>query len=187
MATWNTIQNTEIAVDAPVTSQVVTKMRDNLDAVAEGATGAPRVLRPAFANATAGDFVILAKTFFNTSGSFNWTTKYEYKIFNDCSLKLRSGMQQGAAFQNNGTRFLINGTDIKANIYQVASTSVAENVSLSQGDVIELQCVDLETNSTDSRFSWWIGVSNPAGLLGANVSNANSNQNSSLESEYICI
>ena len=48
MATWNTIQNTEIAVDAPVTSQLMTKVRDNLDAVTEGANGAPKIQTAAY-------------------------------------------------------------------------------------------------------------------------------------------
>lgn len=48
MATWNTIQNTEIAVDAPVTSQLMTKVRDNLDAVTEGASGAPKIQTAAY-------------------------------------------------------------------------------------------------------------------------------------------
>lgn len=189
MATWNTIQNSEIAVDAPVTSQVVTKMRDNLDAVTEGASGAPKVLRPAFASATAGDFVILAKMLFKSGGSISsWTTYHTYKIYNNCSIKLRSGAWQQDNFQNVGTRFLINGADAKAQIYSTSGGSIAETVSLSQGDVVEFQAIDLETNASDSRFNWWIGVGNPAGLFGANISNANSNQNSTIENiEYVSI
>ena len=66
MATWNTIQNTEIAVDAPVTSQLVTKMRDNLDAVTEGASGAPKntneSLESFTRSASAGDTISIANT-----------------------------------------------------------------------------------------------------------------------------
>lgn len=54
MATWRTIADTEVDPDSPVTSELMTALRDNLAATAEGASGAPSVLPNIAANATAG-------------------------------------------------------------------------------------------------------------------------------------
>ena len=51
MATWTTIANTAVDVDSPVTVSLVTALRDNPEAIAEGAAGAPKVV-PAALNIT---------------------------------------------------------------------------------------------------------------------------------------
>lgn len=44
MADWKTIPDTDVDPDAPVTSELMYALRDNPVAIAEGATGAPRVM-----------------------------------------------------------------------------------------------------------------------------------------------
>lgn len=43
MATYNTISNTQVDPESPVTSELMTALRDNPIAIAEGASGAPRI------------------------------------------------------------------------------------------------------------------------------------------------
>ena len=47
MADWTTITETATDPDAPVTSTLIKALRDNPSAIAEGASGAPRIDQPA--------------------------------------------------------------------------------------------------------------------------------------------
>ena len=47
MADWTTITETATDPDSPVTSGLIKALRDNPSAIAEGASGAPRIDRPA--------------------------------------------------------------------------------------------------------------------------------------------
>ncbi len=47
MADWTTITETATDPDAPVTSTLIKALRDNPAAIAEGASGAPRIDQPA--------------------------------------------------------------------------------------------------------------------------------------------
>ena len=47
MTTYRTIASTETDADSPVTVQLMTALADNPNAIAEGASGAPRVVSPA--------------------------------------------------------------------------------------------------------------------------------------------
>ena len=47
MAEWTTITETATDPDAPVTSTLIKALRDNPAAIAEGASGAPRINQPA--------------------------------------------------------------------------------------------------------------------------------------------
>ena len=52
MADWTTITETATDPDAPVTSTLIKALRDNPAAIAEGASGAPRIVRSALKTAT---------------------------------------------------------------------------------------------------------------------------------------
>ncbi len=54
MADWTTISDTSVDPDAPLTSQLGYAWRDNPIAIAEGATGAPRILIGAIERLTTG-------------------------------------------------------------------------------------------------------------------------------------
>lgn len=54
MTTHRTIADTEVDADSPVTVELMTALRDNLYATAEGASGSPSMLGNIAANATAG-------------------------------------------------------------------------------------------------------------------------------------
>lgn len=52
MANWTTITETATDPDAPVTSTLIKALRDNPAAIAEGASGAPRIVSSALNTAT---------------------------------------------------------------------------------------------------------------------------------------
>lgn len=60
MTTYSTILNSEIDPDSPITTALMTKIRDNPLAIGEGASGAPKLLRNA-----------MRVAYFSASGTFN--------------------------------------------------------------------------------------------------------------------
>lgn len=67
MADYRTITDAEVDPDAPLTSSLGYAWRDNPIAIAEGATGAPRITQSAIMNPTAGTF----RTITSPTGSLN--------------------------------------------------------------------------------------------------------------------
>jgi len=63
MADWFSITDTQIDPDAPLTSQLAYAWRDNCIAIAEGASGAPRVQMAAFGRLVAGSTVKFSRVF----------------------------------------------------------------------------------------------------------------------------
>lgn len=61
MADWTTISDTSVDPDAPLTSQLGYAWRDNPIAIAEGATGAPRIQTLALQAPTAGNTYPIAR------------------------------------------------------------------------------------------------------------------------------
>lgn len=54
MADWNVIQDTQVDPDAPITSELGYAFRDNPIAIAEGASGAPRIEDAALSGSATG-------------------------------------------------------------------------------------------------------------------------------------
>ncbi len=61
MTAYNDLAASKISVDAPITEEVLTAIRDNPIAITEGSSGAPKVVRDAYADdgVTAGNYSIL--------------------------------------------------------------------------------------------------------------------------------
>lgn len=78
MTTYRAVSDTEVAVDAPLTQQLMQALKDNQLAIGEGASGAPRQSHLAIGNVAAGEKPIIywaRNTGFN--GSSN-STSYDY-------------------------------------------------------------------------------------------------------------
>lgn len=79
MTTYRTVSDTEVAVDAPLTQQLMQALKDNQLAIGEGASGAPRQSHLAIGNVAAGEKPIIywaRNTGFN--GSSNSTSNDYY-------------------------------------------------------------------------------------------------------------
>ena len=80
MADWTTITETATDPDAPVTSVLVKALRDNPQAIAEAASGAPKIVRGALKTATASIRGTLA------SGASVVVSMNEYSFWPDIRL-----------------------------------------------------------------------------------------------------
>lgn len=72
MTTYRAVSDTEVAVDAPLTQQLMQALKDNQLAIGEGASGAPRQSHLALGNVAAGEKPIIywaRNTGFNGSSS----------------------------------------------------------------------------------------------------------------------
>lgn len=60
MTAYNDLADSKISVDAPITQEVLTAIRDNPIAITEGSSGAPKVVRNAYADdgVAAGDYSV---------------------------------------------------------------------------------------------------------------------------------
>ena len=60
MTAYNDLADSKISVDAPITQEVLTAIRDNPIAITEGSSGAPKVVRNAYADdgVVAGDYSV---------------------------------------------------------------------------------------------------------------------------------
>lgn len=100
MATYTAITDAEIDQDSPITQTLMTKYRDNLTAVTEGASGAPRV------EALGRKFEALARQSATGTTAFGWTgleTDWLVQFFGSGRGSDTSGNLQIRVSANNGS------------------------------------------------------------------------------------
>lgn len=118
MADWTTITETATDPDAPVTSTLIKALRDNPSAIAEGASGAPRIVRSALKTATGSVSGSLA------AGAVVVVSLNQYSFWPDIRLDTLgtiaiSGGGTGTASANTPTIPLQN-TDANSRVYSIA-------------------------------------------------------------------
>lgn len=162
MADWTDITNSQVEPKAPLTSELVTALRDNVPASMEGATGAPRLRGNAVERATdmptltvsAADpgFNVNNSTISTTgttetsSNTFVEARRLEIasitgtvRLLSQHTLTLTSGSGSSIA------RILKNGTEIASNtISEISSGSFTEDINIASvaavpGDVFSLE------------------------------------------------
>lgn len=111
MTTYTSIPNADIDTDSPITTTLMTLMRDNPIAVTEGATGAPRVQRSAF------DSKVLLKWLYDfgdgSDGAQAWTTAgstYSTGLWQCTTFSIAAG--QTATLSPRGTLIIMAKTSI---------------------------------------------------------------------------
>jgi hypothetical protein len=163
MADWTDIANSEIDGDSPITESLMSALRDNPEAITEGATGAPRIENLAMANnvVTAGNKYILRSDIEDSVTGTTLTTLKEFyttqsgtcRIYFE--LKSSSSTAYGRVYVNNvavGTQRSTTSTSY---------VSYTEDFSISVGDSIEIKAYSNNalTNAYIKKFRY--GVSNP--------------------------
>ena len=118
MADWTTITETATDPDAPVTSTLIKALRDNPAAIAEGASGAPRIVRSALKTATGSVSGSLA------AGASVVVSINQYSFWPDIRLDVTntitiSGGGLGSASANTPTIPLQN-TSANSRVYSIA-------------------------------------------------------------------
>lgn len=108
MAAYTTITDTQVDPEAPITSELMTALRDNPIAIAEGATGAPRI-----DPSSAVDW----DSSTNTSAEVNWV------LNRTASLSLGGVGTYGVLYYNIGTLTKLNaGATVSGSILLRTST-----------------------------------------------------------------
>lgn len=97
---WTTIPNTDVDPDSPVTTSLMTALRDNPQAIAEGAASAPRVVEAGLAAAVQGKLVTNGNTHDHNGGDGNPIAQGA----------LKTALQQTYVFVNSGTPYTITYT-----------------------------------------------------------------------------
>lgn len=118
MADWTTITETATDPDAPVTSSLLKALRDNPSAIADGASGAPRIVRSALKTATGSVSGSLA------AGASVVVSINQYSFWPDIRLDVTntitiSGGGLGSANANTPTIPLQN-TSANSRVYSIA-------------------------------------------------------------------
>ena len=130
MPSYTTISNTQVAVDAPLTQQLMQAIRDNPEATADAETGAPRYSHKAIGNVAAGEKPIIywaRNTGFNGSSASN-TYDYYSKTWTvaKCGTYRFKVLAQGQDTQ----------TRVETRIYKVPAGSDSPALVLSSGGAV---------------------------------------------------
>ena len=149
MTSYIAIVNSEIDPNSGITADLMTKMRDNPIAMAEGASGAPRVYGAAMYGAVAGAVIQRnCLPFGNESATSSSVTKVVTKIIPSaftaivgCTVRLNlTCVQSGYAGE---VRVYKNAAVVQT--YTTNQTSTTLDVILAAGDCIAVDCTGTGT------------------------------------------
>lgn len=125
MTDYTTILDTQVDPEAPITSELMTALRDNPIAITEGASGAPQVQRAAIQNA-AVDNTKIELTTTSYSGTVNDSTNAFIPIPSRAFFPSYSyGADTRLEFYNNGTLRFAYTSDSGSNTYSITFTRIA--------------------------------------------------------------
>lgn len=143
MTSYVSIPNGDIDQDSPITQPLMTALRDNPIAIAEGATGAPRIYGAAMYGTTTGTTVLrnclpsgtrglsistnITIEDFIDSASFTAITACSIQVLITASISVPFGGQGGLSIYKNGT---------VVQSYTTSQTNATLNISLAAGDSV---------------------------------------------------
>ena len=154
MTTYRAISDTEVAVDAPLTQQLLQALKDNQLAIGEGASGAPRIQNAAF-EFSAGDFLLdnlgnaSASSFGTNAGprtiDTGTTSTAQYKGVYRFKLTVDVTSTSGDAGETNQFNFQ---THLYKNGVHIASSPTAT----SEGQAAQINTHDISAEIGDTFF-----------------------------------
>lgn len=115
MTDWTTITDSQVDPKAPVTSELMTALRDNPAAITEGATGAPKIQTAAIQDAAVNRVKLKTAT---NSGSYSFGGDGGSVTINMDSYSFFPSVSGGA------DSFTLGGTGVKVSSSSGASGSV---------------------------------------------------------------
>ena len=167
MTTYRAVSDTEVAVDAPLTQQLMQALKDNQLAIGEGASSAPRQSHLALGNVAAGEKPIIfwaRNTGFNGSSNSNtydyysktWTVAkcgtYRFKVMaqgQDSNLRCETRLYKIAAGDDGAGSVILTTTGgaVSTAIYNQA------DVTLATGDKFYIRNARVDGDNSGRRFS----------------------------------
>jgi hypothetical protein len=136
---WTTIPNSDIDQDSPITQTLMTALRDNPIAIANGDAGAPRLQLPALQEVAAGDETRIERLNANVNNSSAFIAAQQYSVIQSGTIRVTLRHRTAGA-GNSEARVQRNGTTITT--WSTSSTSFQSrsiDFSISPGDVISVQ------------------------------------------------
>ena len=166
------IDDTEVEPGAPILSSLGVRWRDNAIAIAQGASGAPRIEEPAyddesirprtFGTCSPGTHVVASRglegvdatLYLVAAGSAN----FEFaRIYAPCSGSAQCRFRGGRAGSGNNPtlRILVNGsTAANISFPDGTNNTFTQNISFSKGDVITFR-IDPPGSGETAVIRWW--------------------------------
>ena len=114
MTTYRNINDTEVAVDAPLTQQLMQALKDNVLAIQEGDSTAPKlqlVLNESHTAPTAGDNVILGIDLSTLTRGEDFTATVKFRIAGTYRVRTRVAAIEDNGNSDNGTNTLEKSTN----------------------------------------------------------------------------
>ena len=114
MTTFRNINDTEVAVDAPLTQQLMQALKDNVLSIQEGDSTAPRlqlVLNESHTTPTAGDNVILGIDLSTLTQGEDFTATIKFRIAGTYRVRTRLACLSDSGNSDNGTNTLEKSTN----------------------------------------------------------------------------
>jgi len=141
MADWFSIPDVSLDPDAPLTSQLAYAWRDNVIAVTEGATGAPRVQIGALMRPTSGATYILSRMrdmVGSISGAYNSEVLH---VGVNGDVRATFDWTQGNGTGTNQIQLIVEGTSetIEYTTTAPGSGSATVNFSVVRGDMVYIR------------------------------------------------
>lgn len=142
MADYRTITDAEVDPDAPLTSSLGYAWRDNPIAIAEGATGAPRITQTAIMNPTAGTFrTITSVTTAISSGTESGSRNVvKFSVITPGTLRIRTDTNVSTGSATVTVSRIRNGNNTVISTYDSSGTR-NDDVSVQIGDMVRVRVV----------------------------------------------
>lgn len=149
MADYIPILNTQIEPQAPVTSELMFQLRDNPEAIAEGAVGASRILANATSGSIAGgnllfgcgDVVYILAEEFVPDATFKATSTCQVRV----NLSLSASAEPAAPNEVSFQVYKNSAVVLTASSTSTTYTNHSVDVSLVRGDIIRIFGQDADT------------------------------------------
>ncbi len=182
MTTYREIEESEVAIDAPITTSLITAIRDNPIAILEGDATSPTISKSAFVRTpSAGNFVVLETVTHQAVEDNNSAIQVKCLITGDYRFRLhiRNGMEDGDKFFQHEEEVEVilktGGTTYMSHTVAsgVAKKFTTDPATISAGTIVTMEVGpvntddggvhDLDYNAT---VVFSIGISDSEGLYG---------------------
>jgi hypothetical protein len=146
---WTTIPNSDIDQDSPITQTLMTALRDNPIAIANGDAGAPRLQLPAFQEVAAGDETRFESLSVRSTSTTVFTFVQRYFLMQSGTIRVTLRHRRTEAGSSEA-RVQRNGTTITTwSTSSTAFQSRSIDFSISPGDQISVQHRNTTTGTSE--------------------------------------
>lgn len=142
MADYTTITDAQVDPEAPITSELMSALRDNPTAIAEGASGAPRIVADANQGSVAGSTLLfgLSGVTYQFGPTESFIHDAAFKATTNCQVRVSAQYRRVGPYGLNVTlRIYKNGTAVLTQTKSSTNYSThTVDITLSAGDCVRI-------------------------------------------------